>query len=131
MNSTYKIIFTNWLNVVVIFLFVYTAAFISAIIIDKFTLIHAFYGSAFSILGYGSIFWLGFLIVITVLDILLFGFNKEPVWTNYKLVIEWVVISLPFIYWLIKYNQWIFIVTIIAFFIGQYFRSSYISKILN
>ena len=90
----------------------------------------AIFGSVFLILGYGIMFWLGFFILIGILDLVLFSVVKRPPHVNYKLALEWIIISLPFIYWLIKYNQWIFLVAIIAFLIGQYLRRSYIYKIL-
>jgi hypothetical protein len=76
-------------------------------------------------------FWLGFFMLIGILDVVLFSFNKEPRYTNYKLALEWIVISSPFIYWLIKYNQWIFLVAILAFLIGQYLRRPFIFRILQ
>lgn len=125
-----KIVLTNWINVASIFIAVYVAGFISAIVKDKFKFNEALFGTTYSILGYGMIFWIGFFILISLLDILLFSFNKQQQYTNYKLIIEWVLISSPFIYWFVKYNQWIFLVAIIAFLIGQFFRKPHIFKIL-
>src|SRR5690606_30492435 len=126
-----KIVLTNWLNIVAIFIAVYVAAFISAIIIDKFTFSEALFGTTYGTLGYGMIFWLGFLILITLLDVILFSFNKQPQYTKYKLGVEWVLISSPLIYWLIRYNEWIFLVAILAFLVGQFLRKAYIFKILQ
>jgi hypothetical protein len=131
MKEIMKIVLSNWVNVVIIFMVVYIAGFISAMINDKFTFSEALFGTTYSVVGYGLIFWIGFFIVITLLDILLFSFNREPRYTNYKLALDWIVISSPFIYWLIKYNQWIFLVAILAFLIGQYLRRPYIFKILQ
>lgn len=131
MKEIMKIVLSNWVNVLVIFVIVYVAGFISAMINDKFTFNEALFGTTYSVVGYGSIFWIGFFIVIALLDVLLFSFNREPRYTNYKLVLEWVIISTPIIYWLIKYNQWIFLVAILAFLIGQYLRRPYIFRILE
>ncbi len=131
MKEIMKIVLSNWVNVVVIFIVVYVAGFISAMINDKFTFSEALFGTTYSVVGYGSVFWIGFFTVIALLDVLLFSFNREPRYTNYKLALEWIIISLPFIYWLIKYNQWIFLVAILAFLIGQYLRRPYIFKILE
>ncbi len=130
MKEVMKIVLTNWINVASIFIAVYVAGFISAIVKDKFKFNEALFGTTYSILGYGMIFWIGFFILISLLDILLFSFNKQQQYTNYKLIIEWVLISSPFIYWFVKYNQWIFLVAIIAFLIGQFFRKPHIFKIL-
>jgi len=131
MKEIMKIVLSNWVNVLVIFVIVYVAGFISAMINDKFTFNEALFGTTYSVVGYGSIFWIGFFIVIALLDVLLSSFNREPRYTNYKLVLEWVIISTPIIYWLIKYNQWIFLVAILAFLIGQYLRRPYIFRILE
>ncbi len=131
MEAIKKIVLSNWMNVVSIFLGVYVAGFISSMINDKFTFSEALIGSTFSVVLYGSVFWIGFFIEIALLDVLLFSFNRDPEYINYKLVLEWIIISSPFIYWLIKYNEWIFLVAILTFLIGQYLRSPYIFKILT
>jgi hypothetical protein len=130
MKEVMKIVLTNWINVASIFIAVYVAGFISAVVKDKFKFNEALFGTTYSILGYGMIFWIGFFILISLLDILLFSFNRQQQYTNYKLAFEWLLISSPFIYWLIKYNQWIFLVAIIAFLIGQFLRKPHIFKIL-
>lgn len=131
MKEVIKIVFTNWINLSVIFIAVFVAGFISAIVYDRFTFSEALFGTTYSIVGYGMLFWFGFFILIGLLDIVLFSIIKQPQYVIYKLVLEWIIISSPFIYWLIKYNQWIFLVAIIAFLIGQYLRRPYISKILE
>jgi hypothetical protein len=131
MNEIKKIVLSNWVNVVSIFVCVYVAGCISAMINDTFTFSEALVGSIFSVVLYGSVFWIGFFIEITLFDVLLFSFNRDPAYINYKLILEWIIISAPFIYWLIKYNEWIFLVAILAFLIGQYLRRPYIFKILT
>lgn len=131
MKEVMKIVLTNWINLSVIFFAVFVAGFISAMINDKFSFSEALFGTAYSVVGYGMLFWLGFFILIGVLDIVLFSIMRQPQYVNYKLALEWLLISLPFIYWLIKYNQWIFLVAILAFLIGQFLRRPHIYKILG
>lgn len=126
-----QILFTNWINLVVILLCTFIFSIIQSIVSVNFTFGEAVFGSVYLVLGYGIMFWLGFFLLIGVLDFILFSVAKEPKYTNYKLAFEWLLISLPFIYWLIKYNQWIFLVAILAFLIGQYLRRPYIYKILQ
>ena len=128
MKKVMKIILSNWVNVLVIFIGVYVAGFISAMVNDKFTFNGALFGTTYAVVGYGMIFWIGFFVVIVLLDILLFSFNREPQYTNYKLAFEWLLISSPFI---IKYNEWIFLVAVLFFLLGQYLRRPYIFKILQ
>jgi len=126
-----KIVLTNWVNFLVIFIVLYLVGFLSALFIDGFSISDALVETLFALLGYGMIFWIGFFIVIAILDTLLFSFKKEPVYINNNLYMEWIIISSPFIYWLIKYNQWGFLVAILAFILGQYLRRPYILKILE
>ena len=126
-----QVFFTNWINLAIIFISAFLFAFFNSIISIKFTVGEALFGATYLVIGYGIMCWIGFFVVIALLDVILFSFNKEPRYTNYKLAIEWIIISLPFIYWLIKYNQWIFLVSVLAFCIGQYLRRSYIFKILQ
>ena len=126
-----KIVLTNWVNFLVIFIVLYLVGFLSAHFIDGFSFSDALVETLFALLGYGIIFWIGFFIVIAILDTLLFSFKKEPVYINNNLYMEWIIISSPFIYWLIKYNQLFFLVAILAFIIGQYLRRPYILKILE
>jgi len=130
MQVVLKIVLTNWINFLVIFLALFVAGFISAVVKDKFNFNEALFGTTYSMLGYGMIFWIGFFILISLLDILLFSFNRQQQYTTYKLAFEWLLISSPFIYWFFKYNQWIFLVAIVAFLIGQFLRKPYIFKIL-
>jgi len=130
MKKVIRIILSNWINLLTIFIVVYVVGFLSAIINDKFTFSEALFGTTYSVVGYGLLFWIGFIICILVLDIVLFSIDKKPQNTTIKLFIEWLIISAPFIYWLIKYGEWIFIVAILAFLLGQYLRRPYIFRIL-
>jgi hypothetical protein len=131
MKELIKILLSNWVNLLVIFIGVYIGGFISAKIYDRFTVSEALFGTAYSVILYGMIFWVGFITCIFALDVIMFSFHKEKQYTTVKLVIEWSIISAPFIYWLIKYNQWIFLVAVLAFLLGQYLRRPYIIKVLE
>lgn len=129
-KQVYQVIFTNWINVLLIFVAVCSFSFFSAIV-TNFTVSEALYGAMYLVLGYGLMFWIGFLILIILMDTILFGINRNPNYTNLKLVTECILISSPFIYWLIEYSQWIFLVGAIAFGTGQFFRRKAILKILD
>jgi hypothetical protein len=131
MEKILKIILTNWINVIAIFFAVFIVGFISAMINDKFSFNEALFGTTYSVIGYGMIFWLAFFASIIILDTILFSIARQLQYVNYKLIIEWVLISLPFLYWFFKYSQWIFLIAVLAFVVGQYLRQSYILKILK
>jgi hypothetical protein len=129
--SKFRIFLTNWVNILFIFLATYLSIIISDMI-DKqegFAYIpFSFFFSLYSILGYGFIFWLGFIIAMLLLDVLLIK-NDENLLQ--MLLIEWFLVSLPFAYWSIKYYQWIFAVAISAFLIAQVIRRNKIIEVFN
>ena len=130
-KQVFQVLLTNWINLAIILISTFLYAFFNSIISVKFTVKEALFGATYLVLGYGIMFWTGFFTIIVLLDILLFSFNRESRYNNYKLALEWVIISTPFIYWIIKYDQWIFLVAILAFLIGQYLRRPYIFRILH
>ncbi|MGN6296742.1 MAG: hypothetical protein ACTHM7_08170, partial [Ginsengibacter sp.] len=112
-----------------IFISLFIITFLSAIIQDKFTFSDAVFGTTFSMLVYGMIFWMGFIISILILDVILFGLIRGLRYVTYKLLAEWIIISAPFIYWLIKYREWIFMVAVLAFLLGQFLRRRFILQL--
>ncbi len=129
--SKFRVFLTNWVNI----LFIFSATYLSIIVsdvIDKqegFAYIPlSFFFSLYSILGYGFIFWLGFIIAMLLLDLFLVR-NAENLLQI--LLIEWFLVSLPFAYWSIKYHQWIFAVAISAFLISQVIRRNKIIQVFN
>lgn len=137
-----KIVLTNWINFASVFITVYVIVCMGIVIEESYSIkqtgswMSAFllvlFLAAYGVLGYGMIFWIGFFIAITSLDILFFSFNKQFKYTNYKLATEWILISSPFIiYWVIRDGSWILLVAVLAFLVGQILRKPRISKILQ
>lgn len=127
-----KVLKTNWINIAGVFtvLFLYTTIYG---LVDPNVSRNIFQAIIASLIGlclYGLMFWAGFLIVITILDSVLIIPNSKNL--KIKLMIEWVVISCPFIYWAIIYDdqRWLYIVAIITFLITQLLREKYIAKAL-
>lgn len=131
MKEVLKIVLTNWVNILTVYICLFVSLFVSELIPGIATLKDALYNTFGSLIVYYLSFWLGFSMLIALLDVLFFSFDKQAQYTNYKLIFEWLLISLPFVYWLIKYNQWIFLVAILAFLLGQYLRRPCILKILQ
>ncbi len=122
-----KIVLTNWVNIIGVSLISYLSVFILGFkeIGFPFILISAL----ISIFLYGMIFWVGFIITIFILDFILFSRSTKFIYE--KLFAEWLIISSPFVYWIFKYEQFFFIVLIIALGITQYIRKNKILKILE
>jgi len=70
------------------------------------------------ICGFGIMFLGLVIILLVVLDLILIIPNRDNLKT--LLIIEWAIISSPFVYWSVKYDEWIFVAAIIAFFIHNY-----------
>lgn len=87
----FRIYLTNWVNVLGIFL----ATYISIVISDINNFPYTLFFSLYSIIGYGFMFWCGFLTLILILDFILISSNS----IIFKiLIIEWFIISIPFAY---------------------------------
>lgn len=125
-----KILKTNWINIVGVFtvLFLYTTIYglMDSNISRNF--FQAIIASLIGICLYGIMFWAGFIIMLIILDCVLIIPNSKNL--KIKLLIEWIVISVPFIYWAIKYpeQRTLYIVAVITFLITQLFRERLINK---
>lgn len=120
---------TNWINLLGIFITVFLFSFFKTYSLGTFDLFQALLSTLILICLYGIVFWVAFIIIISILDSLL----KIKSLNNLrnKLVLEWFIISIPLCYWTIKYSQWIFLVAIITFFITQVLRKKYILNLKN
>jgi hypothetical protein len=124
-----KIILTNWINLVgVFFASIFALAVVLILTKDNlsFNILEAIVIALFSVIAYGMMFWALFIVSLVVLDLILIIPNKNNL--KLKLIIEWLIISSPFIYWTIEYGEWIFAVGIVSFFIAQLLREKHILK---
>ncbi|SDX69575.1 hypothetical protein SAMN05444410_1284 [Hydrobacter penzbergensis] len=123
-----KIIKTNWINIVGVFIAVFLYAIALNLMDENASrnMLQSVFASLILVFGYGIIFW-GLLIVsLIVLDLLLFIRSQNNL--KAKLVIEWLIISSPFVYWAIRYKEWIFVAAIVALLITQLLREKKIQK---
>ena len=125
MRLKFRIFLINWINVFGIFLISYLFVIINEIKDIPFILLSAL----FLILGYGVLFWTGFIITIFILDFIFFTRSAKFVYE--KLFAEWVIVSTPFVYWIFDNKYPYFIVQIVAFGITQFIRKNKILKILE
>jgi hypothetical protein len=72
------------------------------------------------ILGY-------FLLTILTLDIISFSWTNK--WIKETLIIQWIIISTPFIYWAFEYQYWLWITLSISLLITQMIRRKKIETI--
>ena len=74
-------------------------------------------------------FWGLFIISLIVADLLLIVWSQKLL--KQKLLLEWLLVSSPFIYWVIKYQEWISLIGMITFFITQLLREKLIVKAMS
>jgi hypothetical protein len=125
-NSSIKLILTNRVNIAAISSAIYTSLILYELFLGEETfpnsLLVGLFGSLFAIIGYGFIFWIGFLTAICVLDSILIVIpvsqSKLPN-LNVVLILEWMLISIPLVLWAVSYGTWVFIVGSLAFLASQ------------
>lgn len=120
--SMMKVFLTNWVNVLGIFIVALGYAIVSNYYDENVsrTVLQAVIASLILVCLYGLMFW-GILIAsLAILDWLLIRKNDKSL--KVKLVIEWFIVSSPFIYWTIRYHEWIFSATVLIFLITQLLR---------
>lgn len=130
-----KILKTNWIN----YLGVILAALVYEIVANTLnpnptvsqTFVQSILAILFGIFFNGILFWLSFTVLLIALDWLMIIRNRNKL--RLKLLIEWIIISLPFIYWSIIYERqrWLYLVAIAAFLITQLLRERLINKARN
>lgn len=126
-----RILRTNWINMLGVFIFLLTYSIIFNSTVDDGVTRNFFqsiFAAVFVIFLYGIMFWAGFIIALIILDLILIVPNQDKL--TLKLLFEWAIISIPFIYWAIIYEKHrnIFIVAIIAFLLTQLLRKKIIEK---
>jgi hypothetical protein len=131
MKDPGKILLSNWIHVLGFYLCVeITIVYVFFTQHDKGvnTIGVLLLAAPFCLLTYGLMFILGFLLMISILDLILFSFVKQKVLLI--LFIEWLLIVPTFIYYSFKYEYWLWIWLSAAFLITQYIRRRKIKKYL-
>lgn len=125
---------TNWINLLGIFTAVYIYGIIVALSqVSTFndlgnSLMWGFLGSFIGIIVFGFYFWLVFITLIFILDLILLNMDRK--YLLRKLFLEWIIASSPFIYTGIMNNMWVFYVAVAGFLVAQWYRAKAIGKII-
>jgi hypothetical protein len=124
-----KILLTNWINVLGVFLVVFALSFVLALTDTNlsYNIFQSIFSALFLVCGFGMMFWALFIVSLVILDLIIIIPNRNNL--KKRLIIEWLIISGPSAYVTIKYHEWIFIAAIIAFFITQLLREKHIKKL--
>ncbi|QQU02475.1 hypothetical protein [Myroides odoratus] len=117
-----KLLKTNLINVIIVFIVVYIYSVIRAMKEADFNIFQGMFSALILVVLYGMFFWIAFFILLLLTNV--FILKKSSKQTFYVMfVIQTVVVSIPFIYLGIYYEEWIFIVGVIGFLVSQMYRS--------
>lgn len=98
-----KALKTNWINLLGVCLTLFIYSLLNSMIGFKATFIQALFGAFLLVCLYGILFWIGFITALILLDFILIIPNRGNL--KLKLLIEWLIISIPFIYCSIIYER--------------------------
>ena len=126
-----RTVLTNWIHLIVF----YIATYLTLILFRVFRLsdgdwesaiLTGFVSTFLLFIVYGPIIIGWFYLAVISMDILLF--SRDNRWTKEKLLLEWLIISIPFIYWAFKYEYWLWINLSISFLTTQLLRKRLIER---
>lgn len=124
-----KVLKTNWINFLGVFVTVLGYSIIFNIIDNNVSrsLFQSVFAALILVALYGMMFWGLFAVALLVIDLILFSKSQSNL--RLKLICEWLIISIPFIYWIISYKEWVFIVAVLTFLLTQLWRERLIRKV--
>jgi hypothetical protein len=129
-----KILGTNYIHLIGFIITTYFSSIIFSLLkLERYTneftidsLIVWVFTVPILIFTYGLIFLGGFYLSIIIMDAI--GFFLFPNQTRKILLIEWLIIIPPFVYWAFQYNYWLWLTLSISFLITQSIREKRINK---
>ncbi|OMP74702.1 hypothetical protein [[Flexibacter] sp. ATCC 35208] len=126
-----KIIKTNWINIIGVFIAVFLYAIVLNLIDTNVSrnVFQSVLPALILVCLYGLVFWVLLILLLVILDLLLIV--KKTSNLRVKLLIEWLIIGSPFTYWAVRYGQGIFIAGVISLLITQFIRWKHIKAVLK
>ena len=121
------IIKTNWINIAGVFVTMFIYGVCWGIYSGGYSLFPAILSALLLVCLYGMMPWLLFVVLLLSADILLLRNIQRNL--KRKLIIEWIIVSAPFFWWIAEYNEWVFLVAITTFLITQLARQKLIIKL--
>ncbi len=117
-----KVFLSNWVNLVAVIIAAIVYVFSTTLF--RYNIIQSVFVAILVVLGYGIRFWVIFIMALLITDLIFFKIN--PYHIKAKLLLQWLIISLPFIYWGFLYKEWVFLIASVAFLISQFMREKMI-----
>ncbi len=136
MKKILSILGTNWIHILGFYITTYVSLILFKLIgieegqdewgelllLTPFTIILLFF-------IYGLMFIGGFYGSVLLLDVIGFSIFKNKI--RAVLLIEWILIILPFIQWAFDYEYWLWLTLSLSFLVTQWIRKHKIEKILK
>jgi hypothetical protein len=88
-----------------------------------------FVSAGILMLGYGLKIIGYFLLTIVTMDIVSFSWTNK--WAKQTLILQWIIISIPFVYWAFEYDYWLWITLSISLLATQLIRGKQVDSIIN
>ena len=120
-----KVFLSNWVNLVAVIMA--TVVYVFGTTLFRYNISQSVFVAILVVLGYGIMFWVLFITALHITDLLFFKTNQ--IHLKPKLLLQWLIISLPFIYWGFLYKEWVFLIASAAFLISQFMREKMIKAI--
>ena len=129
-----KILGTNYIHLIGFIITTYFSSIIFSLLkLERYTneftidsLIVWVFTVPLLIFTYGLIFLGGFYLSIIIMDSI--GFFLFPNQTRRILLIEWLIIIPPFVYWAFQYDYWLWLTLSVSFLITQLIKEKIINK---
>lgn len=130
-KKLFKIISTNWIHLVGFYLATYLT-----IVVGEFfdptegwepIVLTGFVAALMLFIVYGYVIIGWFYLAILIMDIGAFSWKNN--WTKRTLILEWIIISTPFIFWAVEYKYWLWITLSVSLLLTQLMRARRIEKI--
>jgi hypothetical protein len=124
-----KILLTNWINLLGVFFvtLVFSCCLTLADANISDNVYQVILAVLFLVCGFGAMAWGLFITSLVILDLILIVHGRNNL--KMKLLLEWFIISIPFIYWVVKYHEWVFLISVVSFLITQLLRKQLITNL--
>jgi hypothetical protein len=128
-----KIISTNWIHLVGFYITTYLSLILFKLIgletSDSWEslLLTSIFSILLLFIIYGPMIIGGFYSAIFIMDIVAFSWTNN--WRREILIIEWIIISIPFIYWAFENEYWLWITLSVSLLTTQMVRLRRIKEI--
>lgn len=126
-----RTIMTNWIHLVGFYLMTYLTIVVGSIFDPTEgwdpVILTGFVAAFLLFVVYGSVIVGWFYLAIILLDVACLTWTNK--WRKEILILEWIIISIPFVYWAFEYEYWLWIALSVSLLTTQMIRLRMIKKV--